>query len=127
MQRVTNKVAATRYYRDMRRFVLLLAIASFLVGCDRGVHPDLVGKTAPGFSVTDEDRTVALNDFRGKVVVLNFWASWCPPCIEETPSMIAMQEKMRGRITIVAVSTDDDRNAYLRFLRDQRTNFLTVR
>jgi thiol-disulfide isomerase/thioredoxin len=112
----------------MRRFVfLLLAFGLFIAGCDRGARPNLVGKTAPEFSVTDEDRTVTLNDFRGKVVVLNFWASWCPPCIEETPSMIAMQEKMKGRVTILAVSTDADRNAYLRFLRDQRTNFVTVR
>jgi thiol-disulfide isomerase/thioredoxin len=112
----------------MRRFVfLLLAFGLFIAGCDRGARPNLVGKTAPEFSVTDEDRTVTLNDFRGKVVVLNFWASWCPPCIEETPSMIAMQEKMKGRVTIVAVSTDADRNAYLRFLRDQKTNFVTVR
>src|SRR5260221_8746979 len=117
------------YYRDMRRFLLWTAFtATFLLaGCDRGARPELVGKTAPDFRVTDEDRSVALSDLRGKTVVLNFWASWCPPCIEETPSMIAMQEKMKGRVTIFAVSTDADRNAYQRFLREQKTNFLTVR
>src|SRR3954464_8087087 len=111
----------------MRRITLLAVIGLLLLcGCDRGVRPALVGKTAPDFSVSDEDRSVALKDLRGKVVVLNFWASWCPPCVEETPSMIAMQEMMKGRITILAVSTDADRAAYLRFLRDQKTNFLTV-
>ena len=112
----------------MGRFLLLAMMCSLVVtGCDRGVHPELVGKPAPDFRVTDEDRTVALSDLRGKVVVLNFWASWCPPCVEETPSMIAMQEKMKGHVTIFAVSTDSSRTAYQRFLRDYKTNFLTVR
>jgi cytochrome c biogenesis protein CcmG/thiol:disulfide interchange protein DsbE len=112
----------------MRRFTLFAVFGLLLLGgCDRGAKPDLVGKPAPDFMISDEDRTLALQEFRGKVVVLNFWASWCPPCIEETPSMIAMQQKMKGRITILAVSTDADRAAYLRFLREQKTNFLTVR
>src|SRR4051812_39644913 len=117
------------YYRYMHRFLLFCALGLLLLlsGCDRGAKPELVGKTAPDFRVTDEDRSIALSDLRGKVVVLNFWASWCPPCIEETPSMIAMQDVMKGRITILAVSTDESRDAYLRFLRDQKTNFLTVR
>lgn len=108
------------------RFAALALLVS-LAGCDRGAKPDLVGKTAPEFRVQDEDRTVALSDFRGKVVVLTFWASWCPPCIEETPSMIAMQERLRGRVTILAVSTDETREGYLKYLREQKTNFLTVR
>jgi cytochrome c biogenesis protein CcmG/thiol:disulfide interchange protein DsbE len=114
--------------RLMPRILLSAAMAVVLVsGCDRGDKPNLVGKQAPDFRVQDEDRTVALSDFRGQVVMLNFWASWCPPCIEETPSMIALQDQMKGRITILAVSTDADRNAYLRFLREEKTNFLTVR
>ncbi len=119
---------ASGYYREMRKFLLLALVAGMtLGGCDRGDKPNLVGKKAPDFRVQDEDRTVALSDFRGKVVMLNFWASWCPPCIEETPSMIALQNQMGGRITILAVSTDADRAAYLKFLREEKTNFLTVR
>jgi cytochrome c biogenesis protein CcmG/thiol:disulfide interchange protein DsbE len=112
----------------MRHFLLLAAfLVCMLAGCDRGARPEVVGKPAPDFRVTDEDRSVALSDLRGKTVVLNFWASWCPPCVEETPSMIAMQEKMKGQVTIFAVSTDASRAAYQRFLREQKTNFLTVR
>lgn len=121
--------AVSDYYRDMRRILLFASLLAlvFAGGCDRGAKPELVGKQAPAFRVTDEDRSIALSDLRGKIVVLNFWASWCPPCIEETPSMIAMQDTMKGRITILAVSTDVNRDAYLRFLREQKTNFLTVR
>ena len=115
-----------RFLPKLSLFAALLAML-LGAGCDRGAKPELVGKQAPNFRVSDEDRTITLSDLRGKVVLLNFWASWCPPCIEETPSMNAMQEQMRGRITILAVSTDADRDAYLRFLREQKANFLTVR
>jgi cytochrome c biogenesis protein CcmG, thiol:disulfide interchange protein DsbE len=115
--------------RFLPKLLLFAALPAMLFagGCDRGAKPELVGKHAPDFRVSDEDRTIALSDLRGKVVLLNFWASWCPPCIEETPSLNAMQDQMRGRITVLAVSTDADRDAYLRFLREQKTNFLTVR
>src|SRR5437879_139215 len=105
-----------------------MALALMLVGgCDRGARPQLVGSPAPEFTVQDSERKVALRDLRGKVVVLNFWASWCPPCVEETPSLIAMQEKMKDRVTIFAVSVDQDENAYRRFVAEHKINFLTVR
>jgi len=61
-------------------------------------------------------------------VVLNIWASWCPPCVEETPALIAMQQKLKDKgVTIVAVSIDEDADAYHRFIKDHGVNFLTVR
>jgi len=104
--------------------VLSLALA---IGCDRGERPQLIGKPAPEFTVKDSDRSVALRDLRGKVVVLNFWATWCPPCVEETPSLVAMQAQMKDRVLVFAVSTDQDEAAYHRFIKVYRVNFLTVR
>jgi peroxiredoxin len=78
-----------------------------------------VGKPAPDFTIQDSGKQVSLRDLRGKVVVLNFWASWCPPCVEETPSMVAMQKQMKDRVTVLAVSLDEDPSAYERFVRDQ--------
>ena len=112
-----------------RRLVLwastLLVFAG--MGCQRGSHPELVGKPAPEFTVQDSERTVALHDLRGKVVVLNFWATWCPPCIEEMPSLVAMQAKMKDRVTVLAVSTDVNESAYHRFLQEHNIRLLTVR
>jgi cytochrome c biogenesis protein CcmG/thiol:disulfide interchange protein DsbE len=83
---------------------------------------------APEFSVHDSDRMVALNQFRGQVVVLNFWATWCPPCVEEMPSLVEMQRRMKAKgVTVLAVSVDVDENAYRRFLKDHGVNLLTVR
>jgi cytochrome c biogenesis protein CcmG/thiol:disulfide interchange protein DsbE len=99
-----------------------------LSGCYSGSRPPRIGSTAPEFTVQDSDRTVALNQFRGQVVVLNFWATWCPPCVEEMPSLVEMQRRMKAKgVTVVAVSIDVDRNAYSQFIKDHGVNLLTVR
>ena len=76
----------------------------------------------------DSDHTVALNQFRGQIVVLNFWATWCPPCVEEMPSLVEMQRRMKNKgVTVVAVSIDVDENAYRAFLKQHGVDLLTVR
>ncbi|SDE50578.1 redoxin domain-containing protein [Rhodospira trueperi] len=55
----------------------------------------------------EQGRTVSLEDFRGKVVVLNFWATWCPPCVREMPGLDQLQASLGGpHFAVVAVSTD---------------------
>lgn len=63
---------------------------------------------APGFPFTDRDgRPVTLADFRGKVVLLNLWATWCPPCIQEMPSLDRLQAQLGGAdFQVVALSLD---------------------
>ncbi len=83
---------------------------------------------APDFTVRDADRSVTLSQLKGQVVVLNFWATWCAPCIEEMPSLVQMQQLMKQRgVTVLAVSVDVDQNNYQRFLRDHGVNLLAVR
>ncbi len=83
---------------------------------------------APDFTIKDSDRAVTLSQLKGQIVVLNFWATWCPPCIEEMPSLVRMQQLMKDKgITVLAVSMDVDEGNYRRFLRDHNVNLLTVR
>ncbi len=121
-------MAVCGYYRGMRRWLSLLPLVVLLFGCDRGAEPALVGKPAPDFTVQDSQRTVALRDYRGKVVVLNFWATWCPPCVEETPSLVALQQQTRSKVEVIAVSVDVDDKAYRDFVQQYKMDtLLTVR
>jgi thiol-disulfide isomerase/thioredoxin len=63
---------------------------------------------APSFLARDLDgRDVSLGALRGKVVLVNFWATWCPPCRAEIPDLIALQEKYRDTLQIIGVSQDE--------------------
>jgi len=70
-------------------------------------------------------QTVSLSDYRGKTVVLNFWASWCPPCIEEFPSLMDLQRRMPN-IVVLAVSFDTDASAYRQYLIDNHITGITT-
>ncbi len=114
----------------MKPFLLLAALFMLLLagGCFSGSRPPHVGSPAKDFTVRDSDRSVTLNQFRGQVLVLNFWATWCPPCTEELPSLMDMQDRLRGRgVVVLGVSIDVDAEAYHRFLKQRNVNFLTVR
>jgi cytochrome c biogenesis protein CcmG/thiol:disulfide interchange protein DsbE len=113
-----------RFARAVGSISVLLALSA----CYSGTRPPRVGLAAPDFTVHDSDRTVTLSQFKGQVVVLNFWATWCPPCIEEMPSLVRMQQRMQPKgVTVVAVSIDADESNYRRFLKDHGVNLLTVR
>ena len=112
-----------------RRFTASLLLCASLVasgGCNRGDHPQQVSQEAPDFVVHDGARTVRLQDYRGKVVVLNFWATWCAPCLDELPSLQQMQQQL-PQVQVLAVSIDDDAVAYQKFLQQYQLTLLSVR
>lgn len=109
----------------MRRVLVSLVLTLLAAGCDRGQHPEQVNKVAPSFSISDGSNSADLSRLRGKVVLLNFWASWCAPCIEEIPSLEELQRRMPG-VTVVAISTDEDQNAYKKFLTEHHVTLNTV-
>jgi cytochrome c biogenesis protein CcmG/thiol:disulfide interchange protein DsbE len=111
-----------------RASVLLALITVLLVGCYRGSRPPRIGTPAPDFTVQDADRKVTLSEFHGQVVILNFWATWCGPCVEEMPSLVQLQQRFKGKgLTVIGVSIDVDGDAYHKFLKDYKVDFLTVR
>ncbi len=74
--------------------------------------------SAPNFSLKNLDgHTVELTHFKDKVVIVNFWASWCPPCVRELPSLLSLIEKFKGDVVLIAVSADEDENDLREFLK----------
>lgn len=105
--------------------IALTLCIGLITACDRGSHPTQVAQKAPAFTIHDGAKTISLDQYRGKVVVLNFWASWCPPCLEELPTLIQLQQQMPG-ITVLAVSFDQDADAYRQFITDHHMDKLTT-
>jgi len=114
----------------VRRFLAVwgILVLSLSAGCYSGSRPPRIGNPAPDFTVQDGDRQVTLSKYRGQVVVLNFWATWCPPCVEETPSLVQMSDRLKNKgVTVVGVSVDVDNDAYHRFIQTHKVDYLTVR
>ena len=110
-----------------RPLPILATLGLFLLAACNAGRPARIGEAAPNFTITDSQRTVSLDQLRGKPVVLNFWASWCAPCVEEMPSLVQLQKIMGDKVTILAVSEDADNKAYEQFVRDHNIDLLTVR
>ena len=96
------------------------------VGCDRGQPPRELGHVAPAFTIHDGTQTVTLQQYRGQVVLLSFWASWCAPCMVEFPSLLTLHHRL-PQLAILGVSIDEDPQAYRNFLVENRVDFLTIR
>src|SRR5260221_12789658 len=92
--------------------LMLFALPSYRQG-----EASIAGKTADDFALTIDGKPAHLSDLRGKVVVLNFWASWCPPCVEEAPSMNRLQrhiQRLEG--PVLCIRADEDRADDHKFL-----------
>lgn len=112
-------------HRVMRMGLLAALLCTLTAGCDRDSRPRQIGRMAPNFSISDGQHSVDLAKLRGKVVILNFWASWCAPCIEEMPSLEALQHEM-PQIQIVSIASDEDFAQYQNYVLQHPTDFLTV-
>lgn len=90
----------------------VVALLALLPGCSRKEKPALAGNPAPDFTLKDlSGNPVKLSSLRGKVVLLNFWATWCPPCRQEIPSMMLLNKAMEGKpFQMLAVSEDQGGN-----------------
>jgi peroxiredoxin len=108
---------------------LLLAVFVYVIFDSFREKVVVVGDSAPDFSVTaDNGRAVSLSNFGGKLLVLNFWATWCPPCVEEIPSLHAFQKRFANAgVVVLGVSVDKDEKAYRDFLSKAQVSFVTAR
>ena len=140
-QQIESRKARLRlYYSGVRRKTLkhkilgpiglILAagiLLAFAFPSYRQGEPSLAGRKAKDFDMQITGAS-HLSDLRGKVVILNFWASWCPPCLEETQSLNTLQQAIgpKGGV-VLGISVDEDKDAYQKFLGDNHVVFPTYR
>jgi thiol-disulfide isomerase/thioredoxin len=105
---------------------LLVAALALASGCNRGAHPKMLNTPAPDFTVSDGSTSIHLANYRGKVVLLNFWWSQCGPCIEELPSLLQLHHD-NPNLAILAVSIDEDEGSYKEFIARRHVDLITVR
>lgn len=88
----------------------------------------LEGNTAPAFTLkTVEGKEVSLSDFKGKYVLLDFWASWCGPCRNEIPNVKKAYEKYKDKgFEVIGVSLDDKKDKWLKALEEEQTTWVNV-
>ena len=96
-----------------RLLLVLVVIAFGAAACktspDEGVRvaPE-IGAIAPEFSLTNTaGEDISLSEHRGQVVLINFWATWCPPCLQEMPGIDARHEQHQGDLVVMAVNNDE--------------------
>jgi peroxiredoxin len=110
---------------------IALLLGILVVVIYASIHERVIqaGDQAPDFSIaTDSGRPISRSGFGGKLLVLNFWATWCPPCVEETPSLSEFQKAFANSgVVVLGVSVDKDERAYRAFLARMNPAFLTAR
>lgn len=108
----------------------LVVVATMAVGrrSEPGTQPVPLSKQArhaPAFTVADlrGPGTVSLAQFRGRPVVLNFWASWCAPCLREMPAFEAVHQRVKDRIAFVGINHSDARQRAVELLAETEIRY----
>ncbi len=109
--------------KHLRALVVVLAVVLFAVGILYVFTPKTeisseksneapaisIDQTMPDFNAkTINGQSITLSQFKGRLVIVNFWASWCGPCVEEMPSLIKLMKSLSKEIELVAISGDSD-------------------
>jgi cytochrome c biogenesis protein CcmG, thiol:disulfide interchange protein DsbE len=108
---------------------VLLAILVFVLY--NSIHERIIGvdDSAPDFTITaDNGRIITPKNFGGRLLVLNFWATWCQPCVEEVPSLDEFSKEMANSgVVVLGVSMDTNPKLYHDFLSRSHVSFMTAR
>jgi cytochrome c biogenesis protein CcmG/thiol:disulfide interchange protein DsbE len=98
---------------------LLLLLILGMAACNHGTQTT-VRREAPEFTLKNlEGRDVSLHEFGGKIVLLDFWATWCPPCRKSIPELVSLQNRYEDQgLVVIGISLDDPAKASDGFLRD---------
>ena len=108
-----------------RRTIIVAGALALALLTGMGSRPPVIGVPAPSFETTDLDgRPVTLADYRGRVVLLNFWATWCEPCKKEMPEIQAAYERLKEHgFVVLAVNFGESPDPAAAFTHHGRLTF----
>ena len=115
------------------RTVLMVLFCLFLIGgCGTSDDGKVLAGPAPNFMLEDlSGKSFSLSDIKGQVVIVDFWATWCGPCVMSIPELVDLQEKYEGKgLVVIGISVDDDRVSkgdLLAFREKMRINYRILR
>ncbi len=103
------------YMRNLLIATFLIFSVSLILGCDlggKGSYASTAGSKAANFSLKSVDgKAVKLSDYKGKIVILDFWATWCPPCRKGIPDLISIQNQFKKDVIVIGISVDTQTKA----------------
>ncbi|MBN2371879.1 MAG: DsbE family thiol:disulfide interchange protein [Vicinamibacteria bacterium] len=110
--------------------VVLPLLALFFIGLGhdpREIYSPLIGRPAPSFTLTslDGEEEISIDTTSGKPAILNFWASWCAPCLEEHSTLIEAARTLGDRVRLIGIVYDDTPENARAFLREAGEAFPT--
>lgn len=106
----------------MKRFAILIALLFTFFGMQCALSE--TNETAPDFSLSTIDgSTLTLSDYKGKVVILDFWATWCPPCRKEIPGFIELYDEYKDKGLVIIGVSSEDINKLKKFSGDNGINY----
>src|SRR5579862_8771949 len=105
--------------------IIIVGMAAYIGIRQHQARPVAIGDPAPEFSVPAlPSGSLDLRSYRGQIVVVNLWATWCPPCVEETPSLEQFAEKMKAHgVAVLGISVDEDVNALQEFVKTNHISY----
>jgi thiol-disulfide isomerase/thioredoxin len=126
-----RRLSRTAAWLAMGAVALALTLVALAPNVDHDDGPAsaedaaMVGRPAPlNYTLKDMDGVpVSLASFKGKVILINFWATWCPPCEVEIPDLVELQKEYAGDIVILGVSIDDTAEMLKPFASDRQMNY----
>jgi peroxiredoxin len=75
---------------------------------------------------TIDGKSIQLSSYRGKVILINYWATWCPPCVAEIPDLVKLQKKYGSNIQIIGISLDDNVAPVTQFMAKKKLNYPVI-
>jgi len=103
----------------MLKFIFLLGL--FVLGCEKSFSSDKVSNFQ--FKTID-NKILDLSQFSGKVIIVDFWATWCPPCTKEIPHFIELQEKYKNEVQFIGLNVGEKESEIKEFIKSMGINYI---